>query len=222
MSNNMEVKDIDRKFFWELVDDDFCLYKGTDVVETYLYMICQKLKKDTGISFRNEAYWSITNKDLNITILSKDIKDYDSLLAIIESKLGSGSDREDAKLLNDMGGVIDYSPYYENDKGTWHTYDQYMTSNIFEIWYYGLYGKYHSDLGFAHDIAKKYLVEVDWKSPKVYNGEIEELDGMKVRFSKNGNIRISSKMPDSFWQNIAHLYSVADPKGHRHHKNITW
>ena len=46
-----ELENIDRDFFWELVDEGYASYS---IIDAYLYMLSQKLSKDTDIRFRVE------------------------------------------------------------------------------------------------------------------------------------------------------------------------
>ena len=45
------LENIDRDFFWELVDEGYASYS---IIDAYLYMLSQKLSKDTDIHFRVE------------------------------------------------------------------------------------------------------------------------------------------------------------------------
>ena len=79
-----------------------------------------------------------------------------------------------------------------------------------------MYRKYEKDLRFSNELARKYLVENDkWGKPKWYKGHIDELN-IDVSFAKNGNMKITSKMPDEFWENIEYLYDIIDPNKKRH------
>ena len=63
------IKDIDEKLFWGLANSGIVGDWSLHIVSDYLYMIAEKLTKDTDIRFRVEDY-NIVNESLGISIPS--------------------------------------------------------------------------------------------------------------------------------------------------------
>lgn len=218
----MQIKDIDKDLFWEMAEkaESYEIH----VVDDYLRMLTDKLKEDTDIDFRVENY-SLVNKQLGISIPSSEIKGYDSLLKKIDDSLSASSvdnpyDVDTNKLVNEWGYSFSdtgMTPYYETSKRRWHAYDEYSQSRVFEAFYFGVFGKYHNDLGFAHDLGKKYLVQDSWKEKYHYKGSISELKGLEVTFAKNGNISVKTNDRE-FWERIDWWYNMCDPKFKNHER----
>lgn len=219
----LEIKDIDEKLFWDLANsgivDDWSLH----IVSDYLYMIVEKLKKDTDLHFRVVDY-NIVNEQLGISIPSTECTSYDNILKIIEKSLGETSKEnpygvDTNKLASDWGysfSSTSMTPYYEG-MGKWHAYDEYSQIRVFEVMYFGVFGKFHKDLEFAHELGKKYLVQDNWNERYHYKGNISELDNIFVIFAKNGNITVKNPSKD-FLDKLQFFYDICDPKFKNHAK----
>ena len=81
------VDDIDRDFFWELVDEG---YSHFGITEAYLYMLSQKLSKDTDIRFHVESGY-LYNDEIGFKIPTSTITTYDNLLKQIERFLSENA-----------------------------------------------------------------------------------------------------------------------------------
>ena len=194
------------------------LLSNTDLLDTklhdaYLELLADKLSKETSLTFsvRNDT---ITNYGLDISIHSNSIKDYKDLKEQVNVLL-KDTKSEDLQLANTFGSYVQNSwTWYYKDKHEWKS-SRYSSGMIFEVIHYGLTGTFHNDLKFAHTLEQKYLEDVDWNSPKVYKGTIEELNNIKVQFCKNGNVKLDKTLPTEFWERVNYFYSVVDPKNHR-------
>ena len=223
MANIMEIKDIDKSLFWEMAEEGLGEYT-VHIVEDYLYMLTQKLEKDTSIRFRLYGH-VLVNKQLGISIPSTEITSYDTLLKKIDDFLSNSSVENPYgintnKLVNEWGysfSETGMTPYYETSKRRWHAYDEYAQPRVFEVLYFGVFGKYHNDLSFAHDLGKKYLVQDSWKEKFHYKGSIPELKNLEVTFAKNGNISVKTNDKE-FWERVDWFYNMCDPKFKNHER----
>lgn len=217
----LTVKDINISLLEDLVDSGFISdYDG--LIEAYNQGIANRLSKDTGISFSSnidKVYSRNVDISLDGSILGS--YTYDEMLDFVNSKLGvSGSNaRFESELKNRFGYTFgdrgSYIPYFETDELYWKAYSDYGQEDILELIYYGIYGEYHKDRGFALDLRKKYFEQDDWNKPYYYSGRIDEL-GIDVVFQKNGKMKIKTKMPKEFWQNVLEFYEIVDPNGNHH------
>lgn len=219
--DRLSVKDINISLLEDLVDGGFISdYDG--LIEAYNRGIANRLSKDTGISFSsdtNKVYSRNVDISLDASILSSYV--YDEMLDYVNSKLGaSGSNaRFESELKNRFGYTFgdrgSYIPMFETDELYWKTYSDYGQEDILELIYYGIYKEYHKDRGFALELRKKYFEQDDWNKPYYYSGKIDEL-GIDVAFQKNGKMKIKTKMPKEFWQNVLEFYEIVDPNGNHH------
>lgn len=219
--DRLSVKDINISLLEDLVDGGFISdYDG--LIEAYNRGIANRLSKDTGISFSsdiNKVYSRNVDISLDASILSSYV--YDEMLDYVNSKLGaSGSNaRFESELKNRFGYTFgdrgSYIPYFETDELYWKAYSDYGQEDILELIYYGIYKEYHKDRGFALELRKKYFEQDDWNKPYYYSGKIDEL-GIDVAFQKNGKMKIKTKMPKEFWQNVLEFYEIVDPNGNHH------
>lgn len=219
--SRLTVHDIDISLLEDLVDGGFISdYDG--LIEAYNRGIANRLSKDTGISFSsdiNKVYSRNVDVSLDASILGSYV--YDEMLDYVNSKIGaSGSNtRFESELKNRFGYTFgdrgSYIPMFESDELYWRTYSEYGQEDILELIYYGIYGEYHKDRGFALDLRKKYFEQDDWNKPYYYSGRIDEL-GIDVAFQKNGKMKIKTKMPKEFWQRIMDFYEIVDPNGNHH------
>lgn len=219
--DRLSVKDINISLLEDLVDGGFISdYDG--LIEAYNRGIANRLSKDTGISFSsdiNKVYSRNVDVSLDASILGSYV--YDEMLDYVNSKIGaSGSNtRFESELKNRFGYTFgdrgSYIPMFESDELYWRTYSEYGQEDILELIYYGIYGEYHKDRGFALDLRKKYFEQDDWNKPYYYSGRIDEL-GIDVAFQKNGKMKIKTKMPKEFWQRIMDFYEIVDPNGNHH------
>ena len=123
------IKDIDEKLFWDLANSGIVGDWSLHIVSDYLYMIAEKLTKDTDIRFRVEDY-NIVNESLGISIPSTECTSYDNILKIIEKSLGETEkenpyDINTNKLASTWGYTFSNtssSAYYEGN-ARWHAYD---------------------------------------------------------------------------------------------------
>lgn len=217
----LTVQDINISLLEDLVDGGFISdYDG--LIEAYNRGIANRLSKDTGISFSsdiNKVYSRNVDVSLDASILGSYV--YDEMLDYVNSKIGaSGSNaRFESELKNRFGYTFgdrgSYIPMFETDELYWKTYSEYGQEDILELIYYGIYGEYHKDRGFALDLRKKYFEQDDWNKPYYYSGRIDEL-GIDVAFQKNGKMKIKTKMPKEFWQRIMDFYEIVDPNGNHH------
>ena len=213
------LDNIDRKFFWELVDEGFGEYLGIE--DAYLRMVCEKLKKDLDISFRVDRGY-LFNDQIGFKMLTSEIGSYDNLLKKIEIHLKNSSvenpyDVDTNRLASEWGYSFSdtaMTPYYEGD-GKWKAYDEYSQPRVFEVMYFGVFGEFHKDLGFAHELGKKYLVQDNWNEKFHFKGNIPELGNLFVTFAKNGNITVKSPTND-FLSKVDFWYSICDPKFKNH------
>ena len=221
------INDVDRNLFWEMIDEELVGDYVLHVVEDYFRLICEKLKKDLDITFRYDGSY-LANESLNIKIPISSVTSYDALLKQIEDSLKSSSvdnpyGVDTNKLANEWAysfSSTSMTPYYEGVSGNnckWKAYDEYSQARLFEAFYFGVFGEFHKDLGFAHDLGKKYLVQDQWNEKAHYKGAIDELDGLQVTFSKNGNITV--KVPNQeFIDRLSFFYDICDPKFKNHAK----
>ncbi len=169
----LEIKDIDEKLFWDLANSGIVGDWSLHIVSDYLYMIAEKLKKDTDIHFRVEDY-NIVNEQLGISIPSTECTSYDNILKIIEKSLGETAkenpyDVNTNQMKNEWGYTFSntsMSPYFLTNERKWKSYDEFEQAKVFEAFYFGCFGKYHKDGTFISDMKKKYLVQ---DSPKDFS-----------------------------------------------------
>ena len=218
----LSIKDIDEKLFWDLATSGIVGDWSLHVVEDYLYMIAEKLTKDTDIYFRVEDY-NIVNESLGISIPSTECTSYDNILKIIEKSLSETSkenpyDVNTNQMKNEWGYTFSntsMSPYFDTNFRKWKSYDEFEQAKVFEAFYFGCFGKYHKDGTFINDMKKKYLVQDNWREQSHYRGAIDELNGLEVSFAKNGNISVKTK-DEEFWQRIIFWYDTLDEKFKNH------
>lgn len=217
----LSIKDIDEKLFWDLATSGIVGDWSLHVVEDYLYMIAEKLTKDTDIRFRVEDY-NIVNESLGISIPSTECTSYDNILKIIEKSLSESSkenpyDINTNKLASTWGYTFSNtssSAYYEGN-ARWHAYDAYEQPPIFEVLYFGCFGEFHKDLGFAQDMKKRYLVQDQYNQLFHFKGSIPELDNIFVTFAKNGNISVKNPSKE-FLERVSFFYDVCDSNYKNH------
>lgn len=219
--SRLTVKDINISLLEDLVDGGFISdYDG--LIEAYNRGIANRLSKDTKISFSSDidkVYSRNVDISLDGSILGS--YTYDEMLDFVNSKLGaSGSNaRFESELKNRFGYTFgdrgSYIPYFETDELYWKAYSDYGQEDILELIYYGIYGEYHKDRGYALELRKKYFEQDDWNKPYYYSGRIDEL-GIDVTFMKNGKMKIKTKMPKEFWEKILEFYDIVDSKGNHH------
>ena len=218
----LTVKDVNEKLFWELANSGIVGDWSLHIVEDYLYMIAEKLKKDTEINFRVEDY-NIVNEQLGISIPSTDCTSYDKILQIIEKSLGETAKENKFgvdvnRMKNEWGYTFSntsMSPYFETNARKWKSYDEFEQAKVFEAFYFGVFGEYHKTGEFISDMKKKYLVQDNWREQNHYRGAIDELNGLEVSFAKNGNISVKTKDAE-FWERINFWYDTLDEKFKNH------
>ena len=107
--SNVSFKDVNKKFFQELIDTEMDSFNDDKLMAIYLDMVAKKLEHDTDIKFKSNYNSSISNDSLNIRIDVKDTLDYDKMLSVIEDKLGDrGSDsRYEAQLVSDWKSKLE-------------------------------------------------------------------------------------------------------------------
>ena len=216
------IKDIDEKLFWDLANSGIVGDWSLHIVSDYLYMIAEKLTKDTDIRFRVEDY-NIVNESLGISIPSTECTSYDNILKIIEKSLSESSKENEFgvdtnKMKNEWAYTFSntsMSPYFDTNARKWKSYDEFEQARVFEAFYFGCFGKYHKDGTFISDMKKKYLVQDSWREQAHYRGSIDELNGLEVSFAKNGNISVKTK-DEEFWQRIIFWYDTLDEKFKNH------
>ena len=212
------LENIDRDLFWELVDEGYASYT---IIDAYFYMLSQKLSKDTDIRFRVENGY-LYNDEIGFKIPTSTITTYDNLLKDIEKFLSENAQEnkfgvDTNKLANQWAYTFSHtemSPYYEGD-GHWKAYDDYSQKRVFEVFYFGVFGEYHTTMDWAFDTASKYLVQDDWNQKYHYKGSIAELDNLNVTFAKNGNITVKTNDKE-FYDRVAWFYNIVDPKNKNH------
>jgi hypothetical protein len=114
------LENIDRDFFWELVDEGYGEWRGIE--DAYLYMMSKKLSKDTDINFRVENGY-LYNDEIEFKIPTSTITTYDNLLKDIEKFLSENAQENEFgidtnKLANQWAYTFSHtemSPYYEGD-----------------------------------------------------------------------------------------------------------
>ncbi len=218
----LEIKDIDEKLFWDLANSGIVGDWSLHIVSDYLYMIAEKLKKDTDIHFRVEDY-NIVNEQLGISIPSTECTSYDNILKIIEKSLSETAkenpyDVNTNQMKNEWGYTFSntsMSPYFDTNARKWKSYDEFEQAKVFEAFYFGVFGEYHKDGTFISDMKKKYLVQDNWREQNHYRGAIDELNGLEVSFAKNGNISVKTK-DEEFWNRINFWYDILDEKFKNH------
>ena len=218
----LAVKDVNEKLFWDLANSGIVGDWSLHIVEDYLYMIAEKLKKDTEINFRVEDY-NIVNEQLGISIPSTDCTSYDKILQIIEKSLGETAKENKFgvdvnRMKNEWGYTFSntsMSPYFETNARKWKSYDEFEQAKVFEAFYFGVFGEYHKTGEFISDMKKKYLVQDNWREQNHYRGAIDELNGLEVSFAKNGNISVKTKDAE-FWERINFWYDTLDEKFKNH------
>ena len=218
----LAVKDVNEKLFWDLANSGIVGDWSLHVVSDYLYMIAEKLKKDTEINFRVEDY-NIVNEQLGISIPSTDCTSYDKILQIIEKSLGETAKENKFgvdvnRMKNEWGYTFSntsMSPYFETNARKWKSYDEFEQAKVFEAFYFGVFGEYHKTGEFISDMKKKYLVQDNWREQNHYRGAIDELNGLEVSFAKNGNISVKTKDAE-FWERINFWYDTLDEKFKNH------
>lgn len=219
--SRLNIKDIDKDFFWELATSGLVSDYVLNIADDYLKLVTEKLKKDLDINFyvRDDK---IVNEELGISISSTDCVDYDKVLNLIEKFLDESSKENEFgintnKLANDWGYTFshpDSSPYYEGN-GRWHAYSEYSQPKAFEVMYFGVFGEWHKNLEFAQDLKKRYLVQDNWNEKYHFKGNISELDDIFVTFSKNGNISVKNPSKE-FLERVSFFYDVCDSKFKNH------
>lgn len=215
------IKDIDEKLFWDLANSGIVGDWSLHIVSDYLYMIAEKLTKDTDIRFRVEDY-NIVNESLGISIPSTECTSYENILKIIEKSLSESSKENEFgvdtnKMKNEWAYTFSNtssSAYYEGN-ARWHAYDEYEQPPIFEVLYFGCFGEFHKDLGFAQDMKKRYLVQDQYNQLFHFKGSIPELDNIFVTFAKNGNISVKNPSKE-FLERVSFFYDVCDSKFKNH------
>ena len=215
------LENINRDFFWELVDEGYGEWRGIE--DAYLYMMSKKLTKDTDINFRIENGY-LYNDEIGFKIPTSTITTYDKLLKQIENFLKENSQENEMGIdTNKLASTWGYtfsntssSAYYEGN-ARWHAYDEYEQPPIFEVLYFGCFGEFHKDLGFAHDMKKRYLVQDQYNQLFHFKGSIPELDNIFVTFAKNGNISVKNPSKE-FLERVEFFYSITDPKKKNHEK----
>ena len=219
-----ELENIDRDFFWELVDEGYASYS---IIDTYLYMLSQKLSKDTDIRFTVENGY-LHNDEIGFKIPTSTITTYDNLLKDIEKFLKENSTENEYNVdTNKLASQWGYSfsntsmtPYFEGVNGNnckWHAYDDYSQKRVFEAFYFAMFGEYHTTWEWAFDVADKYLVQDNWNEKFHYKGQIKELDNLSVTFAKNGNITVKAPNKE-FIDRLEFFYTITDPKKKNHEK----
>lgn len=219
-----ELENIDRDFFWELVDEGYASYS---IIDTYLYMLSQKLSKDTDIRFTVENGY-LHNDEIGFKIPTSTITTYDNLLKDIEKFLKENSTENEYNVdTNKLASQWGYSfsntsmtPYFEGVNGNnckWHAYDDYSQKRVFEAFYFAMFGEYHTTWEWAFDVADEYLVQDNWNEKFHYKGTIKELDNLSVTFAKNGNITVKAPNKE-FIDKLEFFYTVTDPKKKNHEK----
>lgn len=213
-----ELENIDRDFFWELVDEG---YEYHGITEAYLYMLSRKLSDDTDINFRVESGY-LYNDEIGFKMPTSEITTYDNLLKRIEEFLKENSTENeygiDSNRLASQWGYTfsntSMSPYYELN-GKWKAYDDYSQKRVFEAFYFGVFGEYHNTMDWAFDTASEYLVQDNWNEKFHYKGTIKELDDLNVTFAKNGNITVRTNDKE-FYERVLFFYNICDPKNKNH------
>ena len=216
------IKDVDEKLFWDLANSGIVGDWSLHIVSDYLYMIAEKLTKDTDIRFRVEDY-NIVNESLGISIPSTECTSYDNILKIIEKSLSESSKENEFgvdtnKMKNEWAYTFSdtkLSPYFLTNEQKWKSYSEFEQAKVFEAFYFGVFGKYHKDGIFINDMKKKYLVQDNWREQRHYRGSIDELNGLEVSFAKNGNISVKTKDAE-FWERINFWYDTLDEKFKNH------
>ena len=215
------IKNIDEKLFWDLANSGIVGDWSLHIVSEYRYMIAEKWTKDTDIRFRVEDY-NIVNESLGISIPSTECTSYDNILKIIEKSLSESSKENEFgvdtnKMKNEWAYTFSNtssSAYYEGN-ARWHAYDEYEQPPIFEVLYFGCFGEFHKDLGFAQDMKKRYLVQDQYNQLFHFKGSIPELDNIFVTFAKNGNISVKNPSKE-FLERVSFFYDVCDSKFKNH------
>lgn len=215
------LENIDRDFFWELVDEGYGEWRGIE--DAYLYMMSKKLSKDTDISFRVESGY-LYNDEIGFKIPTSTITTYDNLLKDIEKFLSENAQENELgvntnKLASQWGYTFSHtemSPYYEGG-GRWKAYDDYSQKRVWEAFYFGVFGKYHDTMDWAFDTASKYLVKDgnNYNEKFHFKGNVSELDNISVTFAKNGNISVKNPSKE-FLERLQFFYDVCDPKNKNH------
>ena len=215
------LENIDRDFFWELVDEGYGEWRGIE--DAYLYMMSKKLSKDTDISFRVESGY-LYNDEIGFKIPTSTITTYDNLLKDIEKFLSENAQENEFgvdtnKLANQWAYTfshIEMSPYYEGS-GHWKAYDDYSQKRVWEAFYFGVFGEYHTTMDWAFDTASKYLIKNgnNYNEKFHFKGNVSELDNISVTFAKNGNISVKNPSKE-FLERLQFFYDVCDPKNKNH------
>lgn len=216
-----ELENIDRDFFWELVDEGYGEWRGIE--DAYLYMMSKKLSKDTDINFRVESGY-LYNDEIGFKIPTSTITTYDNLLKQIENFLRENSQENEMgidtnKLASQWGYTFSHtemSPYYEGD-GHWKAYDDYSQKRVWEAFYFGVFGKYHDTMDWAFDTASEYLIKDgnNYNEKFHFKGNVSELDNLFVTFAKNGNISVKNPSKE-FLERLQFFYDVCDSKFKNH------
>lgn len=201
------------------LDNGSNTYKSFELHDCYFKMMVDKLRMDTDLNFYYKS-GEIVSESLGVKI--SDVGSYDELLEKVEKILEQNTKENQNKYgidVNKLKSTWGYtfstsgaSPFYMSDTKSWKVYDSYSQTDIFELFYFAVFGEYHKDRSFAIEMAKKYLVEEDWNKPKVYRGKIAELDNLEVAFFKNGNIKVKTNNKE-FWEMVDFWYDTLDPKG---------
>ena len=214
------LENIDRDFFWELVDEGYVSYS---IIDAYLYMLSQKLSKDTDIHFRVENGY-LYNDEIGFKIPTSTITTYDNLLKDIEKFLSENAQENEFgvdtnKLANQWAYIFSHtemSPYYEGD-GHWKAYDDYSQKRVWEALYFMVFGKYHDNMDWAFDTASEYLIKDgnNYNEKFHFKGTVSELDNISVTFAKNGNISVKNPSKE-YLEKLQFFYDVCDPKNKNH------
>lgn len=215
------LENIDRDFFWELVDEGFGEYRGIE--DAYLYMMSKKLSKDTDINFRVENGY-LYNDEIGFKIPTSTITTYDNLLKQIENFLKENSQENEMgidtnKLASQWGYTFSHtemSPYYEGE-GHWKAYDDYSQKRVWEALYFMVFGKYHDNMDWAFDTASEYLIKDgnNYNEKFHFKGTVSELDNISVTFAKNGNISVKNPSKE-YLERLQFFYDICDPKNKNH------
>ena len=215
-----ELENIDRDFFWELVDEG---YEYHGITEAYLYMLSRKLSDDTDINFRVESGY-LYNDEIGFKMPTSEITTYDNLLKRIEEFLKENSTENEYgidsnRLASQWGYTFSHtemSPYYEGD-GHWKAYDDYSQKRVWEALYFMVFGKYHDNMDWAFDTASEYLIKDgnNYNEKFHFKGNVSELNNIFVTFAKNGNISVKNPSKE-YLERLQFFYDVCDSKFKNH------
>ena len=198
---------IEKDLFWDLLENSE--YGDWKFENLYLELIAERLKKETGVYFSANGS-QIKSNALDFVINAKDFSTYSDLVKKIEAFLGTGDEKFDKELKNHFNWLKDYFWFYADKRviygSRWATDSNGSKSDIFEIIYYAITGKFHEDRSFSLDLMQKYLQN---ESRDAFFGKvvIPELDSVEINFQKNQYIKIKG-LSDTEWDRIDHLFSL--------------